>query len=108
VTLDDGADFVGREALLRIQEAGVSRQLACLRALDRGVMRAGCLLLHGGQPVGQLTSGGFSPTLGVSIGLGYLPPELAAPGTELDVDVRGKPLSAQVVPRPFYKRGQAG
>jgi aminomethyltransferase len=108
VTLDDGADFVGREALLRIQEAGVGRQLACLKALERGVMRAGCPLLHSGRPVGRLTSGGFSPTLGVSIGLGYLPPELAEPGTELDVDVRGRPLRAQVVPRPFYKRPKVG
>jgi aminomethyltransferase len=108
VTFDDGADFVGRAALLRLHEAGVSRQLACIRALERGVMRAGCPILHGGRPVGRLTSGGFSPTLGVSIGLGYLPPELAAPGTELDVDVRGRPLRAQAVSRPFYKRSKAG
>ena len=108
VTFDDGADFVGRQALLRVREAGVSRQLACVRALERGVMRAGCPLLHDGRPVGRLTSGGFSPTLGASIGLGYLPPELAAVGTELEVDVRGKPLRAQVVQRPFYKRGKVG
>jgi aminomethyltransferase len=108
VTFDDGADFVGREALLRIQETGISRQLACLKALERGVMRAGCPLLHDSRPVGRLTSGGFSPTLAVSIGLGYLPPDIAVVGTELDVDVRGKPLRAQVVPRPFYKRGRAG
>ncbi len=108
VTLDDGADFVGRQALLRIQEAGVSRQLACVSALERGVMRAHYPLLHAGRPVGQLTSGGFSPTLGASIGMGYLPPTLAAPDTKLDVDVRGKPLRAQVVPRPFYRRPQAG
>jgi len=104
VTFDDGAEFTGREALLRIQESGVSRQLACLKALERGVMRAGCPLLRDGRPVGRLTSGGFSPTLGLSIGLGYLPADLATPGTELDVDVRGKPLRAQVVSRPFYKR----
>ena len=108
VTLDDGADFGGRQALLRVREAGVARQLACLKALERGVMRAGCSLLHGGRPVGRLTSGGFSPTLGVSIGLGYLPPELTTAGTELAVDVRGKPLRAQVVPRTFYKRGKTG
>jgi len=108
VTLDDGAGFGGREALLRIQEAGVSRRLACLSALERGVMRAGCPLLHDGRPVGRLTSGGFSPTLGVSIGLGYLPAELTAPGTELAVDVRGRPLRAQVAPRPFYRRGRVG
>jgi aminomethyltransferase len=108
VTLDDGADFVGREALLRIQEAGVDRQLACLKALERGVMRAGCPLLHGGRSVGCLTSGSFSPTLGVSIGMGYLPPALAAAGTEVEADVRGKPLRAQVVSRPFYRRPKAG
>jgi len=108
VTLDDGAEFVGREALLRVAEGGVTRQLACIRALDRGVMRAGCSLLHHGRTVGRLTSGGFSPTLGVSIGMGYLPPDLATADTELDVEVRGKPLRTQVVPRPFYKRPKAG
>jgi aminomethyltransferase len=108
VTPDDGADFVGREALLRVQEAGVDRQLACLKAVERGVMRAHYPLLHDGHAVGRLTSGGFSPTLGVSIGMGYLPPALASAGTELDVDVRGKPLRAQVVPRPFYRRPQGG
>ncbi|MDP2950610.1 MAG: glycine cleavage system aminomethyltransferase GcvT [Chloroflexota bacterium] len=108
VTFDDGADFVGRQALLGIREAGVRRSLACLKAEERGVMRAGCPILHSGRRVGEVTSGGFSPSLGVSIGLGYLPPELAAVGTELQVDVRGRPLRAQVVPRPFYKRGKAG
>jgi aminomethyltransferase len=108
VTLDDGADFIGREALLGIREAGVQRHLTCLKALDRGVMRAGCPVLHSGRRVSELTSGGFSPTLGVSIGMAYLPTELASVGTELQVDVRGKPLRAQVVQRPFYKRPKAG
>jgi len=54
--------------------------------------------------VSELTSGGFSPTLGVSIGMAYLPTELASVGTELEVDVRGRPLRAHVVKRPFYKR----
>ena len=104
VTFDDGADFIGREALLRIREAGVQRHLACLKAQDRGVMRAGYPILHSGRRVSELTSGGFSPTLGVSIGMAYLPAELAGVGTELQVDVRGRPLRAQVVKRPFYKR----
>jgi aminomethyltransferase len=108
VTLDDGADFIGRKALLRIREVGVKRHLTCLKAQDRGVMRAGCPVLHSGRRVSELTSGGFSPTLGVSIGMAYLPPELANVGTELDVDVRGRPLRAQVVKRPFYKRVKVG
>jgi aminomethyltransferase len=107
VTFDDGADFIGREALLRIHEAGVQRHLACLKAQDRGVMRAGYPILRSGRQVSELTSGGFSPTLGVSIGMAYLPPELAAVGTELQVDVRGRSLPVQVVQRPFYKRPKA-
>ena len=108
VTFDDGADFIGRETLMRIREAGVQRHLACLKALGRGVMRVGYPILRSGRRVSELTSGGFSPTLGVSIGMAYLPPELAGVGTELQVDVRGRPLRAQVVKRPFYKRPKAG
>jgi aminomethyltransferase len=107
VSFDDGADFIGREALLRISEVDARRHLTCLKALDRGVMRAGYPILRSGRRVSELTSGGFSPTLGVSIGMAYLPPELAAVGTELDVDVRGRPLRVQVVKRPFYKRPKA-
>ena len=108
VTLDDGADFIGREALLRIREAGVQRHLACLKTQERGVIRPGHAILHSGRRVSELTSGGFSPTLGVSIGMAYLPAELTSVGTELQVDVRGRPLRAQVVQRPFYKRPKTG
>jgi aminomethyltransferase len=103
VTLDDGADFAGREALVAAKEAGPARKLVCLRANDRGVMRSGCAVLHGGRAVGRVTSGGFSPTLTVSIGLAYVPVELATEGTDVSIDVRGKPLAATVVRRPFYR-----
>ncbi|RPI28135.1 MAG: glycine cleavage system aminomethyltransferase GcvT, partial [Acidobacteria bacterium] len=56
------------------------------------------------QPVGQVTSGSYSPSLGKSIGLTYLPVERTAPGGRLSVDVRGKRLAAQVVETPFYRR----
>jgi aminomethyltransferase len=104
VTFDDGADFLGRTALQQIEKAGVGRTLVCLRALDRGVMRHGCPILSEGQGVGVVTSGTFSPTLGVSIGMAFVPPTLSAEGTRLDVDVRGRVLPAEIVPRPFYKR----
>jgi aminomethyltransferase len=107
VTLDDGADFIGREALLRARDSEPKRVLVCLKAEEKGVMRAGCPILLSGQEVGRVTSGGHSPTLGVSIGMGFLPPQMAAEGTEFTVDVRGRPLSARVVPRPFYKRPKA-
>ncbi len=104
VTLDDGVEFSGREALAASQEAGLDRKFSCLKATGRGIMRAGCEVLHGGQTRASMSSGGFSPMLGVSIGMAYLPIGLADVGTELEVDVRGKPVPAAVVPRPFYRR----
>jgi len=103
VSLDDGLDFIGREALLKVKEAGAQRSMACLRALDRGIMRAGYPILRDGEQVGRVSSGGFSPTLDVSIGMALLPPSLAAEGTKLSVDIRGNPLPVTVVQRPFYK-----
>jgi len=109
VTLDDGADFIGREALLsaprRVGEP--QRVLVCLKAEEKGVMRAGYSVLRSGQEVGKVTSGGHSPTLGVSIGMGFVPQQMATQGTELTVEVRGRPLPVRVVPRPFYRRPRA-
>ncbi len=104
VTLDDGADFLGRDALLRQKEAGLERTLVCLKARERGIMRPHCDIFRSAERAGTITSGGYSPTLGVSIGMGFVPPELSAEGTELTVDVRGRRLPVRVVPRPFYKR----
>jgi aminomethyltransferase len=104
VTLDDGADFIGRTALQSISDTGVDRRLVCLKALDRGVMRHGHAITLDGEEVGSVTSGTFSPTLNISIGMGYLPPTLAESGTRLEVDVRGRSLPVEVAPRPFYKR----
>jgi aminomethyltransferase len=108
VMFDDGADFPGRTALQHIERAGVARTLVCLRALDRGVMRHGCAVIREGESVGAVTSGTFSPTLGVSIGMGFVPPALSAEGTRLDVDVRGRALPVEIARRPFYKRPKSG
>lgn len=104
VSLDDEADFVGRAALLRAREAGTQRRLVCLQAVERGVIRTGCDILHGGERVGRVSSGGFSPTLGTSIAMAYLPLTLSEEGMEIEVDVRGRPVRTRVVPRPFYRR----
>jgi aminomethyltransferase len=106
VTLDDGAAFAARDALVAAKAAGLTRKLSCLRATGRGVMRAGYVALHDGKPVAKVTSGGFSPMLNTSIGMAYLPVELAKDGIELEVDVRGKPLPVVVVPRPFYRHSK--
>lgn len=104
VSLDDGADFVGRDALMALKDVEKKRELVCLQVEDRGIMRAECPILESGREVGKVTSGGYSPTLETSIGMGFVPPALSQPGTPLEVEVRGRRLTVQVVPRPFYKR----
>jgi aminomethyltransferase len=103
VSFDDGADFAGRDALARIKRDGVARRLVCLKALDRGVIRDHYAILHDGTQVGVVASGSHSPTLGISIAMAYLPVALDGEGTEVTIDVRGKPLRATVVKRPFVK-----
>jgi aminomethyltransferase len=103
VTLDDAADFAGREALARIKRDGVTRKLVCLKALDRGVIRDHYPVLHDGAQVATVASGSYSPTLGLSIAMAYLPLALTAEGTKVTIDVRGRPLPAVVVKRPFVK-----
>ena len=105
VSLDDGADFAGRDALTGIKAAGVARKLACLRASERGVIRDHMPVMHEATEVGSVASGSFSPTLGVSIAMAYLPASLAAPGTQLAVDVRGKRVRVDVIKRPFVRGG---
>jgi aminomethyltransferase len=103
VKLDKG-DFVGRAALARQKEEGVGKQLAGFEIVGRGIAREGHAVRAGGETVGRVTSGTWSPTLEKAIGMAYVPPALAAPGAELAIEVRGKELPARVVPMPFYKR----
>jgi len=97
-------DFIGRSALLRQQEEGLRRRLVGFVMEERGVPRRGYPILADGFQVGAVTSGGYSPTLERDIGLGYVAPPYAEPGTPLAVDIRGRQVSARVVPLPFYRR----
>lgn len=105
----DKPDFVGKSVLLGLREAGLSRTLVGLEMLGRGIARHGYpLTALDGQPIGHVTSGAPSPTLGKNIGLGYVPSSFATVGTLLLVDCRGKPVEAKVVPTPFYRRPPEG
>jgi aminomethyltransferase len=97
-------DFLGRAALQQQSEQGVERTLVGFAVQDRGIARQGHAVLSDGKVVGEVTSGTFSPTLGKAIGMAFVPPALAAAGTPLDVDVRGRKLAAEVVELPFYRR----
>ena len=104
VKLERGG-FVGAEALARQRARGLERRLVGFELLGRGVARAGYALAADGAAVGTVTSGGPSPTLGRSIGLGYVPPALAAIGSELAISIRDRRVGARVVDTPFYRRG---
>ena len=104
-----GADFCGAETIRRAAEERPERRLTGFKALQRGaVPRAHSALFVDGQRVGEATSGGYSPALDTTIGLGYLPAGLGAPGARLHVDVRGKAIEAEIVPLPFYTRSRSG
>jgi aminomethyltransferase len=74
----------------------------------RGIARHGYAIVDGaGAELGRVTSGGPAPTLEKNIGLGYVPAALDVPGTSLTIDCRGKPVAAEIVKGPFYKRPSA-
>jgi len=98
-------DFVGRAGLEKARAAGLRRTLVGLEMVERGIARDGYRCLNeNGEPVGVVTSGSPSPTLGKNIALAYVPPALSALGTPICVEIRSQNCKAQVVPTPFYKR----
>jgi aminomethyltransferase len=105
ITKVDKGDFVGREAIVRQKEAGVPRRLVGLRLVARGFPRPGYAILSDGGPVGVVTSGTVSPSLGFGVAMGYVPSEISSAGTELSVEIRGKRVAAVVQRPPFYTDG---
>jgi aminomethyltransferase len=105
VKLDKG-DFIGRDALLRQKQQGLGRKLAGFVMKGRGIARHDYDIYPpgGDAAAGKVTSGSPGPTVGVAIGLGYVPPALAEPGSALEIDCRGKRVAAEVVKGPFYRR----
>ncbi len=104
VDLEKG-DFIGRETLVRQKSEGPPSRLVALRYLEKGAPpRAHYpVLTEDGAPLGELTSGVLSPSLGTGIAMAYLPAAAAKPGTRVLIDVRGRFFPAEVVKKPFYK-----
>ncbi len=100
-----GGDFIGKSALLEIKRLGVKRKLVGFQVKGREIARSGYKIFKSGQEIGKVTSGGYAPTLGVSIGLGYVPIELATIGIDIEIIIRNKPVTAHIVNKRFYKRG---
>ncbi|MGD1904933.1 MAG: glycine cleavage system aminomethyltransferase GcvT [Leptolyngbyaceae cyanobacterium] len=104
VHLDQVPDCIGRDRLVTQKESGPERKLVGLQMAGRAIARHDYPVLHEGQPVGTVTSGTLSPTLGYPVALAYVPANLAKVGQSLFVEIRGKAQPAQVVKRPFYRR----
>jgi aminomethyltransferase len=103
VKLDKG-EFLGREALVRQRERGVPRRLVGFDVTGRGIARQGHPVLRDGRRVGVVTSGTWSPTFERALGMAYVESAAAEPGTELEIEVRERPVAARVAAIPFYRR----
>ena len=96
-------DFIAREVLLKMKEAGLSRRLVAFEMSTKGIPRHGYPIFSGDRNVGVVTSGTQSPSLNIGIGLGYVQKEFSRIGSELLIDARGRKLKAEVVKPPFVE-----
>ena len=100
----DGPGFPGADVLKQCADRTPARVRIGFELEGKRPAREGCDIYHQDVKVGIVTSGTFAPTLSRAIGMGYVPPTLAEPGTLIAIDIRGKKSPAQVVPLPFYSR----
>lgn len=103
----DKGDFIGRTELLAQQSQGAARRLVAFELVEKAVPRHGFKILSAQAPhadIGEVTSGNLSPLLQKGIGMGYVPPATAQPGSSILIDIRGKACPAVVVKPPFYKK----
>jgi aminomethyltransferase len=104
VSLDKG-EFIGRPILAAQKANGVRKKLVAFKMTGKSAPpRPHYPLWAGGAKIGEVTSGTQSPSLGIGIGLGYVPPELAQPGTQIEIEIRGKRFPAVVVKKPIYRK----
>jgi aminomethyltransferase len=97
-------DFIGREALAKQKEEGIKRRLIGFEVTERGIARDDQEIVINGVRAGKVTSGSPAPYLKKNIGMGYVPSESANEGQQIQIDVRGRLVSAEIVKTPFYKR----
>ena len=100
-------DFNGRDALARQKDAGIKRRLIGFEMTERGIARDDQDVSINNTRVGKVTSGSPAPYLKKNIGMAYVPAEFANEGQEIQIDVRGRLIGAQIVKTPFYKRARS-
>jgi glycine cleavage system T protein (aminomethyltransferase) len=100
-------DFIGRERLAKQKEEGITKRLVGFEITERGIARDAQDVVINGERAGKVTSGSPAPFLRKNIGMAYVPTQLANEGQEIQIDVRGRLVSAQIVKTPFYKRARS-
>ncbi len=99
----EGIDYIGKEILIKQKSQGTERVLVGLDLIDRGIIRENYEIFKDGNKIGFVTSGGFSPTLKKTIGLGLIKKKFREIGTDIDIEIRNKILKGKVVSTPFYR-----
>ncbi len=98
-------DFVNHEALAREKEEGPKRKLVAFEMSERAIPRQGYPILNEhGEEIGRVTSGTMSPSLGIGIGMGYVPATISGIDTDIQIQIRKKAVPARIVKLPFYKK----
>jgi aminomethyltransferase len=104
VSLDKG-EFNGRSVLADQKANGVKKKCVAFKMTDKSAPpRPHYKIFSGEKEIGEVVSGTQSPSLGIGIGMGYVPPEFAKPDTQIAIEIRGKHFAAVVVPKPIYKK----
>ncbi len=100
------AEFIGRQTLATQKQEGVSKRCIAFRMTGKSAPPRPEYPICGpdGSVIGTVTSGTQSPSLGLGIGMGYVPPEFAKPGTAIQIEIRGKHFPAETTSKPLYKK----
>jgi aminomethyltransferase len=101
----EATGFIGAEAIARARREGTAEKLVPFKIEGAGIPREGNPVLAADEPAGAVTSGTFSPSLELGIGMAYVRADLAEPGTEIEIDVRGKLRPGRVASKPLYRKG---
>jgi aminomethyltransferase len=99
----ESIDYIGKETLLKQKSEGTDRIIVGLSLLDRGIIREHYKIFKNGNEIGFVTSGGYSPTLKKTIGLGLVEKQYSEVGTEFEIEIRNKFLRGKIVATPFYR-----
>jgi aminomethyltransferase len=99
----EGIDYIGKKILIEQKTQGTENVLVGLNLMDKGIIRENYKIFKDGNEIGFVTSGGYSPTLKKTIGLGLVKKQFKEIGTHIEIKIRNKLLKGEIVSTPFYR-----